>query len=68
MMCSNALKSRGKPAVLPMSDAPTFDIEKKQKRGKFKTVMNELKVLVKSTELFSVYIVYTAQWCNPVHL
>ena len=27
---------RGKPAVSPMSGAPTFDIEKKQKRGEFK--------------------------------
>ena len=28
-MCSNALNSRGKPAVSPMSGgAPTFDIEK----------------------------------------
>ena len=37
-MRSNALNSRGKPAVSPMSGAPTFDIEKKpQKRGEFKT-------------------------------
>ena len=27
---------RGKPAVSPMSGAPTFDIEKNQKRGEFK--------------------------------
>ena len=37
MMCSSALNSRGKPAVSPMSGAPTFDIEKRQKRGEFKT-------------------------------
>ena len=37
-MCSNALKSTGKPAVSPMSGSPAFDIDKKkQKRGKFKT-------------------------------
>ena len=36
-MCSSALNSRGKPAVSPMSGGPTFDIEKKQKRGEFKT-------------------------------
>ena len=30
------LMLRGKPAVSPMSGAPTFDIEKKQKRGEFK--------------------------------
>ena len=34
-MCSSALNSRGKPVVSPMSGAPTFDIEKKQKRGEF---------------------------------
>ena len=28
-MCSNSLNSRGKPAVSPMSGAPTFDNEKK---------------------------------------
>ena len=32
-MCSNALKSKGKPAVSPMSGAPTFDIIKKTKNG-----------------------------------
>ena len=37
MMCTNALNSRGKPAVLPMSGAPTFDIEKKPETGEFKT-------------------------------
>ena len=37
MMCSSALNSRGKPAVSPMRDSPTFYIEKKQKRGEFKT-------------------------------
>ena len=36
-MCSSALNSTGKPAVSPMSGGPTFDIEKKQKRGEFKT-------------------------------
>ena len=28
MMCSNALNSRGKPAVSPMSSSPTLDTEK----------------------------------------
>ena len=37
MMRSNALNSRGKPAVSPMSGSPTFDTEKKQTRGEFKT-------------------------------
>ena len=39
MMCSNALDNRGKPAVSPMSDSPTFDTGKriKQKRGEFNT-------------------------------
>ena len=37
-MCSSALNSRGKPAVSPMSGGPTFDMEKNQKRGKFKTL------------------------------
>ena len=37
MMCSNALNSRGKPAVSPMSGVPTIDIKKSQKRGEFKT-------------------------------
>ena len=32
-MCTNALNSRGKPAVSPMSGAPTFDIEKKSRNG-----------------------------------
>ena len=36
-MCSNALNSRGKLAVSPMSGSPTFGTEKKQKRGEFKT-------------------------------
>ena len=37
-MCSNALNSKGKPAVSLMTGVPTFDIEiKNQKRGKFKT-------------------------------
>ena len=37
-MCSNALNSRGKPLVSPMSGSPTYDIDKKsQKRGEFKT-------------------------------
>ena len=56
MMCTNAPNSSAKQAVLPMSGAPTFDIEKKPEPGEFKTVMNELKVLVQTTELFSVYI------------
>ena len=38
MMCSNALNSRGKPAVSPMSGSPTFDTGKKQKRDEFKTL------------------------------
>ena len=40
MMCSGVLNSRGKPAVLPMSGGPTFDIERKkeQKWGEFKTL------------------------------
>ena len=37
MMCRNALNSRGKPAVSPMSGSPTFDTGKKQKRDEFKT-------------------------------
>ena len=40
MICSNALNSREKPAVSPMSDSSTFDIDKwrkKQKRGEFAT-------------------------------
>ena len=37
MMCSNALNSRERPAVLPMSGSPTVDTGKKQKRGEFKT-------------------------------
>ena len=32
-MCSNALNSRGKPAVSPMSGAATFDIEEKKPRN-----------------------------------
>ena len=32
-MCSSALNSRGKPAVSPMSDGSTFDIEKKNRNG-----------------------------------
>ena len=28
-MCNNALNSREKPAVPPMSGAPTFDMEKR---------------------------------------
>ena len=34
-MCSNALNSTGKPAVLPMSQLST--LTKKHKRGEFKT-------------------------------
>ena len=30
MMCSNALNSGEKPAVSPMSDSPTFDIDKEK--------------------------------------
>ena len=38
MTCSNALNSRGKLAVSPMSGSPTFDTGKKQNyRGEFKT-------------------------------
>ena len=33
MMCSKALNSREKPAVSPISGAPTFDIEKKNRNG-----------------------------------
>ena len=33
MMCSSALNSRGKPAVSPMSGGPTFDNEKKNRKG-----------------------------------
>ena len=33
MMCGNALNSRGKPAVSPMSGSPTFDIDKKNRNG-----------------------------------
>ena len=33
MMCGNALNSRGKPAVSPMSVSPTFDIDKKNRNG-----------------------------------
>ena len=32
-MCSGALNRRGKPAISPMSSAPTFDIEKKNGNG-----------------------------------
>ena len=35
-MRSNVLNSTGKPAVSSMSGNPTFDMEKKQKRGEFK--------------------------------
>ena len=39
-MRSGVLNSRGKPAVLPTSGGPTFDIERKkeQKWGEFKTL------------------------------
>ena len=33
---SNALNSREKPAVSPMSGSPTFDTGKKQKQGELK--------------------------------
>ena len=35
-MCNNALNSRGKPAVPPMSGAPTFDMEKNRNGANLK--------------------------------
>ena len=36
MICSNALNSRGKPAVSPMSGSPTFNTEKYRNGAKLK--------------------------------
>ena len=43
MMCSNALDSREKPAVSPMSGRPTFDIDKKNRNSANLKLRNALR-------------------------
>ena len=42
-MCSNALDSRGKPAVSPMSGSLTFDIDKKNRNSANLKLRNALR-------------------------